>query len=497
MNFLLRLNANQIRRFAICVGLLFSLISVSINPVFGPDGVVYLIAAQTLLEQGLQQSLAIYTYPTYPGLIALAHSLTALPYDMAAHLVNALCFAVLVYAFIKLAERCYPGPFIALSAAAVILLNPAINGIRFDVLRDFGYWAFVLLAMERHVAFNSKPHFLTACGWFFACLAATFFRPEAILFLAMPLVYLVYVPVSYRDSLLRILRLLLLPLLFLSAMLVIQLSGVNDSPAYFLETLSKKFTYKWDNIGEQLLILVKQYQEIVLDGRNSELAPHALAASLLAVLLVKLFNSMHMLYLTGFVYGTWKYRPTVHKQSRWILLSWLILLLLIPVAFLVIERFLAERYVAILTILLCLPISQAVVKAYQLTTNKALFGRIAAAVCVALLFESFVSFGAKHDHFLDARQWLAKNTAHDDVLVSNDMRAIYGVEQKLDWKQTQQLVVKGTLSELACQSADFYIYKHSRKSKHVKNFGSSKHSAVLRQYFSSKRGHHVDIFECK
>lgn len=491
MNRLRLQDATRIKRLAVVISLVLSALSVALNPVFGTDGVLYLLAAQTLLEQGLDASLTLYNYPTYPALIAFAHSLTALPFHHAAHLINALCLALLVWSFIRLAERCYPGPVITAAAAAVILLNPELNGIRFDIFRDYGYWAFILLAIERFVAFNESPKIGAALAWFTAIIMAAFFRPEAILLAAAPLIYLVYYPNGIRDSLLRILRLMLLPLLLTSIALIVHFLQISELPASFINALAAKVTHSGSEIDTHFLQLIKQYEETVLDPRNRELAASAVIGSFATVLLIKLLNSLHVVYLIGVIYSLGKEKIRMSRNSRWIIIAWLLLLSCIPVLFLISERFLDERYVTILTLLACLPLTQLMVKLYQRSDYQR-FMRWSTGIAVLLMIDSFISFGAKHDHFLSARQWLKQNTPEQAILATNDLRAIYGVSRALDWESSKLLVVMQRFDEKTCEKVDFYIHKHRRDETHSKVRGK----AVLEVFYTNNRKHHIDIYRC-
>lgn len=461
------------------------------TPVFGTDGVLYLLAAQALLEQGLDASLALYNYPSYPALIALAHSLTALPFHHAAHLINALCMALLVWSFIRLAERCYPGPFIAPAAAAVILLNPEVNGIRFDIFRDYGYWAFVVLAIERFVAFNEKPSLLNASTWFMAILMAAFFRPEAILLTTVPLLYLIYHPESLGDSLRRLFRILLLPLLLLGSAIVAHLLGLSDLPAYFIDTLSAKIAHRWVSIDAHFLNLVGQYQQTVLDPRNKELAVAAIIGSFASVLIVKLLKSLHFIYLLGLFYALFKEKVRLKPNGRWVIIAWLLVLSSIPVLFLISERFLDERYVTILTLLACLPLAPLLARLYQRSEPQRFMRRFGVLI-ILLLIDGFISFGAKHDYFFEVRDWLSSNTPSNARLVTNDLRAIYSVKRSLNWADSEGLIVQQDFNTHACDNADFYIHKHKRHEKHAKVQGN----ALLQVFFSNKRKQHIDIYRC-
>lgn len=162
------------------------------------DGVIYLDAARTILEQGLsavgQLNPVWMTFSTHVAGIAAA---TGLKTEAAAHLLNALFLAGACGLLVAVTRRRMPEA--AWAACLVALAMPAYNGYRDMVLREFGFWFFCLLALWLAMRWEDAPRWreVVACQAAFAMAAC--FRLEAIAFYpALMLWQLAAVPAGQR-----------------------------------------------------------------------------------------------------------------------------------------------------------------------------------------------------------------------------------------------------------------------------------------------------------
>jgi hypothetical protein len=180
----------------------FFVISVAVGDTINRDGVLYLDAAAAFLDQGVKAAVAVYNWPWYSILIALASRLSGWPLETSAHLLNAVCFLVIADSFVRLHfalgdENDPPSGWVPV---LLILAFPAL-GDRLNIVRDWGFLAASLWGLLHLVKFRFEPSgkFRNAALWQAGVAAAFVFRIEALaLILAVP-VYFLFEPLPWRN----------------------------------------------------------------------------------------------------------------------------------------------------------------------------------------------------------------------------------------------------------------------------------------------------------
>ena len=138
---------DHIRILAVLISFALSAWAQYSDGIVNRDGILYLEAAAQLEQGQWSAALAVYTWPFYSALIALMSYLTGLGVEPAAHLLDALLFALMVWAFINVVAELGGDRKTLVAAALVVLLAPQLNEHRSDIFRDNGYWAFYLLSL--------------------------------------------------------------------------------------------------------------------------------------------------------------------------------------------------------------------------------------------------------------------------------------------------------------------------------------------------------------
>jgi len=156
------------------------------------DAVLYLTVAQIFIDSGFEAAISHYNWPFYSILIAAFDSITTLGLENSARLINATLLLVLVDAFIRVYWEVNSKVIFRWMPALIILCYSGINDYRLLIVRDWGYWAFLLLAslyLVRAYKYNKLEYYV---WWQVFILGAFLFRIEAIaiLFLA-PLIFLI------------------------------------------------------------------------------------------------------------------------------------------------------------------------------------------------------------------------------------------------------------------------------------------------------------------
>ncbi|MDD2767815.1 MAG: hypothetical protein PHT19_03705 [Methylococcus sp.] len=169
-------------------------VSVGVGDIINKDGVLYLDAAQTFLDQGLKAAMAVYGWPGYSILIAAVSRFSGWSLETSAHLVNAVCFLGIADSFVRLYFVLMGDSTRRTGWVPVLLILgfPALAD-RLNIVRDWGFlaaslWGLLHLAKFR---FDAAGKFKHAVLWQIGISAALMFRIEAlVLMLAAPLYFL-------------------------------------------------------------------------------------------------------------------------------------------------------------------------------------------------------------------------------------------------------------------------------------------------------------------
>lgn len=133
--------------FTFLLSLLMSTLAIH-NSLPNNDGILYIKAADVFLNQGLKASLTVYHWPLLSILIAAISKTLSISTLNSAYLITALLQGLLIISFLKLFKKLNPTSTQLLFAIVTILIFPQINEYRHYILRDWGFWAFSLLAVS-------------------------------------------------------------------------------------------------------------------------------------------------------------------------------------------------------------------------------------------------------------------------------------------------------------------------------------------------------------
>src|SRR5207245_2428363 len=130
----------------------------------------------------------------------------------AANLIDSALLALASAAFVRLVRQLSADRRAQWLATFVILSHPGLNRFRTVLVRDFGLWAFGLLALGELIRFGGRRDAWTALSWTLLGMSTLVFRPEAApLFVAGPLTMLVG-PGPWRERVRLAVRLAAFPL---------------------------------------------------------------------------------------------------------------------------------------------------------------------------------------------------------------------------------------------------------------------------------------------
>lgn len=426
----------DIRLYAVVASLVISGIILLFPDAYTPndDAYNYIRTADIFLNEGLAAAFEHYTWASYSVLIGLTSKL-GIGLFPAAHLINALFYALLVFAFVSIVMEMHTSRLILVLSAVVILVYPQLNEYRTYVIRDIGFWALSLLALWLFLLFARTGMLQYAVGFCGALLLAMSLRPEAMFYLLVTPVALLLDQRCERQERQR--RFFLLASLIIGigllALIVLALAGANvitlltEFVSVYKPFLSNTFTpdpVQADAVGKVL------FGEYAADFSREYIAIF-MAAGLLSILLANLFNSIGGPFLWVLVYGAIQSQLRISRAAAMPILFYMLTNAIVLLGFLFVTRYLSSRYALLFSLMLALLVPQLL--AYYLQ-NKAEAKRRTAVVVLSIFlsycaFDAYISFGYSKHYVYDAIDWVAQDGADDNgtipTLVTNNHAVAY------------------------------------------------------------------------
>lgn len=468
-------------RAAFLTSLLLSLAAVQ-GQLVNRDGIFYLEVARFISEAGLAEGLKTGAWGVLPALIAAVSALAPFGFETAAQILDALFMAgtcALVVALVR-----HRAPEAAWAACLVVLAMPAYNQYRHEILREYGFWFFSMLAfwlaMRRG---DAAPRWREAVACQLAVGLAALFRLEAVVFYPALMLWQAFAaPAGQRLR--RMLMVGWVPLAGVLLATVLFGAGLLAVPArvtYYLDAANPLRTLHI--IGEAS----GRMSEHVFPFKYSrEEATYVLFFGLLSIIPVK-FLKMAGVFVVPLAYAVVA-NPVRAALARWQPLPWAFLAYaLVLAAFVTHQFFLVGRYVSLLN-LLAVPVAAAglALLMQRFPRWKALM----AALALATMAANVVSLSPRKTHIVEAGRWLGAN-AHDAarVGVDNARLAYYA-----GWRASQaaSLDRPALAQALASGRVDMVAIEAPRKDADVDKWLAD-HGLQAVQRFANKAGDAVIV----
>lgn len=487
-----------VRRAAMAMSLLFSLIAILANPVLNNDAFGYLRAAQLFDEAGVRAVLDSYGWYGYSILIALLDR--ALPLDAlgSAYLLNTALYALVVFAFITLCSEYRPGLHTQVLAAAVILLFPLLNEMRAFLIRDTGFWAFCLLALLQLVRYHRDRRLRFALAFCLSLLAATFFRLEGLVLLALaPLSLLCNPRLGWGERLRAwasvqglLLGGLLLTFLVALAFGVHLIDLAQYAYRYYLPGLL--------NLGQLMVDTAVQLNWVIFAPQNfpghSSHGLVILAGAYAYTVLVNLANALGGPLSALLLYSAWKrpcgLAPHAALPAAFFLAASLVSLLI----FMTIMQFLTQRYAALACLVLLSllpPCLDSFLNRSWATHGGNRFRIALGGIFFYLAVDSLISFGYSKDHIRDAAEW-TRDHAPSGELYTNHFAIAHGSGRIPDYDRIS-LEAESYLGLL--ERGDHFAVEMNHDETDLLQALESDARLRLLARFANERGDQVRIYE--
>lgn len=162
-----------------------SFINIETHPTFNIDGTVYLWGAYLYQLQGFSATMHFYSWPFYSMTLVWLSHFTGLSLLHAAYCFNIIFSIGISILFVRLVGFLNESFSIQCWAALVILSWHELNGLRSEIVRDHGYWFFLLVGIYFLLKFIQKFKFFYAILWSMSTIIAMLYRIDGIVLLIL------------------------------------------------------------------------------------------------------------------------------------------------------------------------------------------------------------------------------------------------------------------------------------------------------------------------
>lgn len=437
------------------------------------DGMLYVNAAQLFIDGGFSAAREIFAWPFLPVLIGILAKITGLGPESAGYLLNALFMAGTCALLVACSRRQHPET--AWMVCLATLAIPGLNEYRNELLREYGCWFFIMLALWLAIRWSERPRWLGALTAQASLVVAALFRPEALaLFVALIGWQAFAAPRGERVK-----RLAMIggpALVGVTTLLTLHVAGKLDGRlAGDLGRLSPaRFNLKAQAIAATLPDFAQEHARTILFFGS------------LAIIPVKFFTKIGIFVvpLLAFLAGS-QVRQALARHS---LFAWGFAAHLLVLAVFVTDlQFLAGRYVGLLYLMSAPFLGWGLL---QLMQHFSRWRLPVVTVGIALMLANVISLGPGKTHFVDAGKWLAANVTDSPRVYGESGRAAYyagwlrhRARQPGEHTQHTEAIARGDydllILEVSRKEADFERWAESAGLRIVQRFVHPNRDAVI------------------
>lgn len=410
------------------------------------DGIFYLKGAEDFLANGLNAWHPALRWPFYSVLIALFSKFTHLSLLHSALVLQALFLALLMVNFINIVRLLGGNKTIQIIAAMTILLHPQLNTERNEILRDFGYWAFLITSFYYLLRYFQLSQLRDAILFFGSIIIATLFRIEGVVIILLaPLLALFLCHETWSSRLKRIFY-LYLPGLIIVLLLTIILSlySQNVETLGRLAELPKWFNYVSGGFIEKMTALKVKVRSVFpiihIDGIIS-----LIVGSLIFYLFYMLISATNPFYFILAVYGQCKNHLSayINQNNRYVLYGFLGINFIIPIFFLSYQFFLRERFLLATSLILAIWVPFTTYTIYKQWQTSAYYPRYKqlgyaciGMIAIFLFIDSTLDINSPAKLIKESAAWVQNHTSENASVYSNSPALVfYAQRQGVDLTQ--------------------------------------------------------------
>jgi 4-amino-4-deoxy-L-arabinose transferase-like glycosyltransferase len=402
-------------RVAFLGSLLLSLVAVLGEVTIGKDGAFYVDLAVTFIEFGVRATFDRFDWPWFSIFLAFLHSISGISIELLAYLVCALFMAGTCTLIVDMIIKRFPQ--VGYWACLVVLSMPAFNAFRGDVLREYGFWFFSILALWLVVRWYQGTSWTGAVLVQLSIGLAALFRLEAVLLIPAFAIWQI-TSVRSWSGVKSSVQLNALPAVVFLAVVGWVVLGAGLSAERlddYAELLSPS------GVARNFKESTEDFSREVLHRFAEDDAGH--------ILFLGLFGSAVLMFLK--LLGPFAV-PLLFKDGRaavgqyvqqfkpfaWVFLFYFAVIML----FYAQQLFMNSRYISFLNLLAVPAVTLAF---FWFVGRFPRWGKVLGFVAFLVMFDNVLSFSAKKTHYVESGHWVAQNLSSSASIYYADSRISY------------------------------------------------------------------------
>lgn len=431
---------------------ILSLIAIFGTVTIGKDGAFYIDIARSISNNGLSVAFERFSWPWYSILIAFIHDATGFNHEFIAYLATVLFMAGTCSLTVSMVKR--RSPETVYWAMLLVLSVPVFNNFRAEIIRETGFWFFIVLAVWL-VLFDRKIDFLRGLYIQLAITAAALFRLEALFLIPAIFIYFLFrrSSASEQNRFVALFKCFYgFFFLFLLGFFAVLSTDFLAQPRvaqnlYLINpyNIYKSFVFVSDSFAQAVLLKWSHSDAtvIVFFGFLAALVLRIISYAGIASLILLDKNGRN-----GLIEGAKKYK--LHLIA--ITLYFIVLLV-----FFFQVKFINSRYSALLLIL-SVPILAVAVHDCKLKWPK--LTNVFVFLSLLLMLSNVISTSTKKTHYLEAANWVQKNTKITDRIYYEDSRVAYYADRGYP---SMPLVTEVMKNKHYIDSYDYFVIESDLK----------------------------------
>lgn len=379
------------------------------------DGMLYVEVAQSYQTGGLEAARALFDWVFLSILIAGVSSISGLQLETAGYLISTVLLAGTCLLLVACVRTLFPQA--AWAACAVVLALPGLNNYRDYIIREFGAWFFIMLALLLLLRWRRGGKAVQMWGYQLAIAAAALFRVESLIFLVLPVVPAV-TRIRYAEARRALLTIVVLPLI-----VGLLLGSWWATSGGDLGTRMDQLLAAID-LERKFGIFDSAVAEIVASSSFPLFAMHAesiLFLGLQGLLLIQFLENFGV-FLVPAVFA---FHPDVRRVWRGRLSAFLLgglLYLLLLSAYLFEHLFMTSRYVVLLNLMAVPLVALGVHHLWERFHN---YRWVLILLLVIAAFDNVVSSRPEDVRYRDAAAWLVDSGVAEQQVHFEDPEMAY------------------------------------------------------------------------
>lgn len=405
--------------------------------VINPDAICYIYSAAAL-EKGFSHAIHLCDqakWPLYSILIFGLAKWIHFSYAVSAYVLDGFFSLISVLVFIAIIHTLTDRIRVMTFALCVILLAHEFNGLRVDIIRDHGFWAFYLLSlffMLQYFIRFSEPKKNIGCYaflWNASVIIATLFRIEGG-------VFLLFLPwVAFFDNR-RTIGMRIKAFLQLNGLTVlggsILLAWIFLSPGKELGRLTElefQFTHGMNVLIQSFHFITDALKTHILNDYSIRDANWVAVGMLMSWYIFCVISNVSLVYAVLIIYAGWKNVVKFTASARLVLRGYILINVLVTFIFLVDDLFLSTRYLIALSLVLMIWVPFALDHLMSEWHKRQWPVYLAGLFIFIYGLGGIFDFGHSKQYIRQGGDWLAIHANATQKIYSNDYQLLYYSKQ--------------------------------------------------------------------